>query len=309
MTTIRWSAWLLGGVAVVGWSSSVLAAPTPEQVCEARKNLAAGTKAACLATGHAAAAVGKTFNFAWCETNFAKAFAGAERTAGPGVCPTEGDTAAIASRVDACMADVASALSGNPPPPTCTQFPATGQTTCWNSVGTVIPCAGTGQDGDVRAGAVLSYTDNGDGTITDNNTGLMWEKKSDDGSIHGQDRQYGWDHAFTVYIAELNAGTGFAGYTDWRLPNVRELLSIANYENDNPAVSPAFNTGCVAACTVLTCSCTVPRGYWSSSTVTGSSLDTHAAWLVIFFDGSLLANDKINHRHVRAVRGGFIPAP
>ena len=49
-------------------------------------------------------------------------------------------------------------------------------------VGTVIPCAGTGQDGDIQAGATLSYTDNGDGTITDNNTGLMWEKKSDDGT-------------------------------------------------------------------------------------------------------------------------------
>ncbi len=79
---------------------------------------------------------------------------------------------------------------------TAQKFPATGQTTCYTSGGAVTPCAGTGQDGDVQAGATLSYTDNGDGTITDNNTGLMWEKKSDDGSIHDKDTTYTWDNAF-----------------------------------------------------------------------------------------------------------------
>src|SRR6266581_8353585 len=63
-------------------------------------------------------------------------------------------------------------------------FPATGQTTCWNSAGAVISCAGTGHDGEIQAGGTLSYTDNGDGTITDNNTKLVWEKKSADGTIH-----------------------------------------------------------------------------------------------------------------------------
>src|SRR5262245_44504485 len=49
------------------------------------------------------------------------------------------------------------------------RFPASGQTTPY----------GPGSDGDIRAGAALSYTDNGDGTITDHTTGLMWEKKDD----------------------------------------------------------------------------------------------------------------------------------
>src|SRR5213076_3053147 len=74
-------------------------------------------------------------------------------------------------------------------------FPATGQTTCWDSSGNVIPCAGTGQDGDIQAGAPLSYTDNGDGTITDDNTGLMWEKQSQDLSIHDVRNTYTWDRA------------------------------------------------------------------------------------------------------------------
>ena len=44
----------------------------------------------------------------------------------------------------------------------------------------------------MQAGATLSYTDNSDGTITDNNTGLMWEKKDDSGGIHDQDNTYTW---------------------------------------------------------------------------------------------------------------------
>src|SRR5437867_7436106 len=67
---------------------------------------------------------------------------------------------------------------------------ATGQTTCWDSNGNVIPCAGTGQDGELRKGAPLAYVDNGDGTITDVNTGLMWEQLSHDGSVHDKDNQY-----------------------------------------------------------------------------------------------------------------------
>src|SRR2546425_10294069 len=76
-------------------------------------------------------------------------------------------------------------------------FPATGQTTCWNSAGQVIACNGTGQDGDIQAGATLSYTDNGDGTITDNNTQLVWEKQTvAEGSIHDMDNGYKWADAF-----------------------------------------------------------------------------------------------------------------
>src|SRR5262249_25760786 len=124
-------------------------------------------------------------------------------------------------------------------------FPATGQITCWNSAGVVISCAGTGQDGDVQAGATLSYTDNGDGTITDNNTKLGWEKKSFDGTIHDVNaRFYTWENAFAVHIAGLNAAN-FAGHSDWRLPNVRELESITNYQESSPAVSPVFNANCI----------------------------------------------------------------
>src|SRR5207245_11724451 len=74
-------------------------------------------------------------------------------------------------------------------------FPATGQMTCWDTNGNVIPCAGTGQDGDLRKGAPLSYTDNGNGTVTDNNTGLVWEQLSMDGSVHDVSTTYPWENA------------------------------------------------------------------------------------------------------------------
>src|SRR5205814_55397 len=88
-------------------------------------------------------------------------------------------------------------------------LPATGQTTCWDGSGNVIGCAGTGQDGELRRGAPLSYTDNGDGTITDNNTGLVWEKQSQDGSIHDIANTYTSDQAFSGHVATLNS-MGFA---------------------------------------------------------------------------------------------------
>jgi hypothetical protein len=181
-------------------------------------------------------------------------------------------------------------------------FPATGQTTCWDSTGAVIEGGGTGHDGDIRAGAPLSYTDNGDGTITDRNTGLMWEKKSDDGSIHDKDTTYLWADAFVVHVATLNS-TVFAGYTDWRVPNVKELQSIIDYERARPAVDPVFNDSCSPGCTVTTCSCTAASLYWSS---TSYAPFPNRAWYVFLTDGYVSFGFKdSDDLHVRAVRGGL----
>src|SRR5439155_14600685 len=65
---------------------------------------------------------------------------------------------------DCCSGVCTANVCGPPTTTTCQAFPATGQTTCWNSSGTVIPCAGTGHDGDTLTGAPLAYVDNGDGT-------------------------------------------------------------------------------------------------------------------------------------------------
>ena len=221
--------------------------------------------------------------------------AGAQQSAG--LCLA--DLNACGANLEACTTDLSTCHAT---PAAATTFSASGQTSCWNGSGVVIPCAGTGQDGDTQAGAPLSYTDNGDGTITDHNTKLVWEKKSSDGSIHDVNAGYAWANAFAVHIAGLNAAN-FAGHDDWRLPNVRELQSIANYENFNPSVSSEFNTACMpGATTVLTGSCTTAAQYWASST---SARAPMFAWAVIFSDGLVGEFSKAFVFRVRAVRGGL----
>ena len=182
----------------------------------------------------------------------------------------------------------------------------TGQINCWNQNGTEIACAGTGQDGELQRGEPRAYLDLGDGTIRDQRTALMWEKLSDDYSIHDKDNTFTWTEAFSVKIAMLNTPPCFAGFCDWRLPNRLELETLFNLGTKNPAVSAPFNTGCALGCTVLTCSCTAfsysgGYYYWSSSTYMDSRQN---AWLVNFNVGNVFSGSKFSSYYVRAVRGG-----
>jgi hypothetical protein len=74
-----------------------------------------------------------------------------------------------------------------------------------------------------------SYTDNGDGTITDNITGLMWQK------VDGGEMTI--ENAIT-YCSDLT----LAGYDDWRLPSPIESFSILNQQNNNPAINNTYFT-------------------------------------------------------------------
>jgi hypothetical protein len=145
-----------------------------------------------------------------------------------------------------------------------------------------VACAGTGQDGDSQKGTAHARIDTGDGRIYDNNTGLTWEKKSDDGGLHDKDNLYTWEEAL-AYAKTLNnicqkdeklacatnadcaavgGVCGFAGKRDWRLPNVRELSSLVNWgifsdpRTPTPTIWPELNTNCLPGVTVLTGSCT-----------------------------------------------------
>jgi hypothetical protein len=115
-----------------------------------------------------------------------------------------------------------------------------------------------------------NFTDNGDGTISDAATGLMWQQ-SDDSTARD------WENALS-YAENLD----FAGYNDWRLPNAKELQSIVDYTRcpqitSSPAINPLF------LCTEIN----DPNGnagqypyYWSSTThLTGPVTGDHAAYL------------------------------
>lgn len=278
-----------------------------------QKAVAAG--GACPSTGDQGAIQGAADTY---TTNVAAALAGGALPDCPAdllscqgdLTTCNGDLATCGGDLTTCQADLGAAQADlttcQGDLSTCLAAPQgqrlqTGQTTCYDTAGSVIACAGTGQDGELQKGLVRAYVDNGDGTITDTRTGLMWEKLSDDGSIHDKDSFYSWANAFATKVATLNGGGGFAGYTDWRVPNVNEIQSIVNYGAVNPSVSPAFNTGCAPACTVLTCSCTRSDFYWSSST---SQNNPQQAWIGNFFGGFVELTSKTFNSYVRAVRGG-----
>lgn len=126
---------------------------------------------------------------------------------------------------------------------TSTVLPRTTQTSCYTAAGVVTPCAGTGQDGEYQAGVAwvpaTRFTNNGDGTITDDLTGLMWAENANemafsypgfDADGTAGDGQVTWQHALD-YVDMLNS-VNYCGYNDWRLPNVNELISLHNFGDD-----------------------------------------------------------------------------
>lgn len=170
------------------------------------------------------------------------------------------------------------------------------------------------------------FTDNGDETVTDNLSALVWEKKQDlDGTQnysdpHDADNTYRWSAsyasggredgtAFTDFLGTVNSGAGFAGSNGWRLPTLVELeTTILDFACTGAARGPRCNCPVVspAPCVdpELDAANTQADYYWSSTTFFPSPLN---AWVVTFSNLYTDASDKTNvdHFHVRAVRGGF----
>ncbi|SHO80376.1 Fimh-like protein [hydrothermal vent metagenome] len=123
----------------------------------------------------------------------------------------------------------------------------------------------TNSDGDLKRGLSRSYVDNGDGTITDNNTALIWQKEDDNNT-------YTYSNAIG-YCEDLDLG----GSSEWRLPTIDELVSISDKGRVAPRINPIFtNTNSNDV-------------YWSFSSYANNSSD---AWTVDFghsYDGD---NDK-----------------
>ncbi len=164
----------------------------------------------------------------------------------------------------------------------------------------------------------LRFVDNGDGTVTDHQTGLIWEQKvAGSGCLHCVDDTYTWSSsgtapdgtAFTSFLNTLNGGAtgvgncvdngtfpatgttgGFNGDCDWRLPTIVELKTIVAVGcASHPCIDPVFGP-------------TAGDFYWSSTTSSGAP---NSAWVVYFGNGSVNFDGKTFPGHfVRAVRGG-----
>ena len=138
--------------------------------------------------------------------------------------------------------------------------------------------------------AAKTYSDNGDGTVTDPTTGLQWMRCSmgqtwDGTTCTGTASTYTWDQA----VALTNA-VPFAGQSDWRLPNIRELQTILDRSVYSPSIDPAAFPNTPAS------------NFWSVSTYAG---DWDGAWIVNFDVGSAgNSYSKSSTFQVRLVRAG-----
>lgn len=140
----------------------------------------------------------------------------------------------------------------------------------------------------VRGGQARSFDNwviHGDSTVTDPQTGLMWEAKTDDDGARDKDNEYTWQEALD-YCSNLT----LAGHSDWRLPTIKELASLADLSRYNPAINTTYFPNTVVA---------FGSYYWSSSSYANDPGD---AWYVYFFYGNDNYDNKPNPRYVRAVR-------
>ena len=159
--------------------------------------------------------------------------------------------------------------------------PKTGQTTSY----------ATGDDGDLQKGVAwpsTRFTDNSDGTVTDNLTGLIWLK---DANCWGGQT---WANALTNANGLASGSCGLTDGSvagDWRLPNLRELYSLV--DSSRPP-SPVIPTG-------HPFDNVQSDEHWTSTTCAD---DTDYAWLVYLYDGSVYSGEKTVTCYVWPVRGG-----
>ncbi len=176
------------------------------------------------------------------------------------------------------------------------QLVATGQTTTYDADGNVVTglAAGDtlyGQDANYLEGPEMSYQDNGDGTITDLNTGLMWQQvpSSDD---------YTWAEA-----VDYCEGLDLNGYDDWRMPSCKELYSISDFGSGWPYLNTNYFT-------LASGQVTKDEQYWSNDYYVGVTVEggSNSAMGVNHVTGhikaySANASGPVGGKYVRAVRG------
>jgi hypothetical protein len=150
---------------------------------------------------------------------------------------------------------------------------------------------GTGDDGEYQQGVTWPnprLTDNADGTITDNLTGLIWIK---DANCFGQRT---WNNALSACNGLADGACGLTDGSitgDWRLPHVKELQSLIDFSRSVPALPFEYPLTNVQS-----------DFYWSS---TSYASNTDFAWSVDMNNGSVFYNLKSRNFYVFPVRGGY----
>ncbi len=165
----------------------------------------------------------------------------------------------------------------------------TGQYSCYDEKGAFIDHNGTGQDGDFQAGRIWPlprFQDNGDGTVSDFLTGLMWLQ---DGACLGR---LTWQGALELVGEESGEDTtkcaGYSAYDDWTLPEIGQLENLFNAEENSPARwlnRHRFKN-------------IRPEMYWSRTT----GLNPYSAWVFDFGTGEVVNASKVESRHTLLVR-------
>lgn len=204
-------------------------------------------------------------------------------------CPDVGDECTV---VDACQ-------DSGTPSASCQYASLPDGSACLGGACSAGGCVANGQ-----------FVDNGDGTVSDTITGLMWEQKDDGGGVHDVDNTYTLDDVcddpgttclpwmgtvFSDFLDVLNDVSGggadcFAGHCDWQLPGTSELNTLLQPTcGSGPCIAPVFGP-------------TAEQPYWSdipwSVGTPGAS-----AFTVNFASGSSAVSTAESERRVRAVRG------
>ena len=144
--------------------------------------------------------------------------------------------------------------------------------------------------------AWAAFTDNGDGTITDTSTGLVWDKCSrgqvwDNTTPPGTCTGAASTHSWAAALAEATVANAAShrGQAGWRLPNRTELESLVKIDAHSPAIDDTYFPA------------TPSNWYWTSTT---HALDPADAWFVNFGNGLPNASYKAGAYRVRLVRSG-----
>lgn len=137
----------------------------------------------------------------------------------------------------------------------------TGQITCHDAQGNEVPCAGCGQDGEFRAGVEWPQPrfERAGETVINRLTGLTWIRNANLAEF-----PMAWQEALD-YVSGMNRERAF-GYSDWRMPNRRELRSLISYHTRNPALPQGHPFRNVFS-----------GWYWTSTT---AAINTAYAWYV-----------------------------